>query len=213
MKLLIVAATQAEIDPLLTYFAFDGSSLQVTKHQVDVLITHVGMVPTAFALGGKLAHHHYDLAINLGIAGSFVEDIAIGDVVYVTQDVFAEWGAENHDDFISIDSLGFGESVHLASNLPLLTKIPLKNVIGITVNKVHGNEVSIKNTLVRLRLQPQIESMEGAAFLYACNQRAIDCVQIRAISNWVEPRNRQNWNITLAIKNLNQFAIKFLENI
>lgn len=211
MKLLIVAATRAEIEPLLSYFDVDGNCFKVRNNEVDVLITGVGMVPTAFALGQKLTHQRYDFVINLGIAGSFDPDVVIGDVVLVNQDVFSEWGAEDGEKFLSIDDLGFGKSVQLANFLLFWEQVKLKGVKGITVNKVHGNELSIAKTITRLH--PQVESMEGAAFFYACNQMSTDGMQIRAISNHVERRNREKWDINLAIKNLNEFAVNFLNRM
>jgi len=38
----------------------------------------------------------------------------------------------------------------------------------------------------------------------------VPCMQIRAVSNYVEKRNRDAWQIGLAIKNLNTFASEFL---
>ncbi|WP_431199504.1 hypothetical protein ACRQ5D_10000 [Mucilaginibacter sp. P25] len=38
-------------------------------------------------------------------------------------------------------------------------------------------------------------------------------MQIRAVSNYVEKRNREAWNIGLAIKNLNTFAIDLVNQI
>jgi futalosine hydrolase len=55
--------------------------------------------------------------------------------------------------------------------------------------------------------------MEGAAFFYACQQVNARCIQIRAVSNYVEKRNRDNWQIGLAIKNLNTFAIDLIDAI
>lgn len=212
MKLLIVAATLPEIKPLLTHFNFDGKVLKINDHtSVDVLITDAGIVATAFAMGQHLAHQQYDLAINLGIAGSFDRDLALGDVVWVTEDTFADWGAEDGDHFLSIDQLGFGQSVQSAS-IPLnLPPISLKQVRSITVNKVHGNSTSITQTVNRLN--PQVESMEGAAFFYACNKTATPCIQVRSISNYVEPRNRDAWAITLAVETLNKFAIHLLNDL
>ncbi len=209
MKLLIVAATSIEINPLLLAFKFDGGSLKIGEHEADILITGVGMVPTAFAMGQKMAQKQYDLALNLGIAGSFDQDLPIGEVVSVSQDVFADWGAEDDQDFLSIDDLGFGDSVQHESYPKYLKKnVGLRQVKGITVNKAHGEEMTIAKT--KTRLKPQVESMEGAAFFYACRQVPINCIQIRAISNYVERRNRDNWNIGLAVKNLNRWAIDFL---
>jgi futalosine hydrolase len=56
----------------------------------------------------------------------------------------------------------------------------------------------------------EIESMEGAAFLFACNQTKVSCRQIRAVSNYVEKRDRSKWNIPLAITNLNKVLIDFI---
>ncbi|MCB0664545.1 MAG: hypothetical protein KDC80_01930, partial [Saprospiraceae bacterium] len=70
----------------------------------------------------------------------------------------------------------------------------------ITVNKVHGNDESIER--IKEKFNPDIETMEGAAFYYSCHLMHQPCVQIRSISNKVERRNRENWNIPLALKNL-----------
>jgi futalosine hydrolase len=84
-------------------------------------------------------------------------------------------------------------------------------VKGITVNTVHGNLSSIKNAVKKFR--PDIESMEGGAFLFVCKNEGIPCAQVRAISNFVEPRNKKNWNIPLAVENLNRKMIEILEDL
>ncbi|MXV49542.1 futalosine hydrolase [Pedobacter sp. HMF7647] len=211
MTILIVAATIEEITPLLSEFKLQAGTNNCRGNKIGVLITGVGMTATAFALGTEFAGASYDLAINLGIAGSFDQSVELGKVVRVAEDCFAELGAENDATFISIDKLGFGQSVYrekLPANIQDFAPVPVKSI---TVNKVHGNDQSIEQTLTRLH--PQIESMEGAAFFYACDKAGIDCLQVRAISNYVEKRNRDNWKIGLAVKNLNIFATKFLTQI
>ncbi len=169
------------------------------------------MIAAAFALGKHLAENKYDMVVNLGIAGSFDRSIALGQVCEVISDSFSELGAEDHDDFLSIEKLGFGEST-FNSTTPLsdlFKGTALKKVAAITVNTVHGNEAAI--TKIINRLNPELESMEGAAVFYACKQFDVPCLQIRAVSNYVEKRNRDNWNVGLAIKNLNSFAIELLK--
>jgi len=203
MLILVVAATAPEVEPLAKYFG----------NKIDVLITGAGMVPTAFALGQHLSHQRYDLAINLGIAGSFDRSIEPGFVVEVTEDTFAETGAEDDERFIPINILGFGEVAYkpTATLDDVESNFYLKKARAITVNMVHGNDASIKK--VQDRLNPQLESMEGAAFFYACQQVNVRCIQIRAVSNYVEKRNRDSWQIGLAIKNLNTFAIDLIDAI
>ncbi len=206
MKLLLVAATPFEIEPFKSYWR--GKS--INSGEIEILVTGVGMVATAFAMGRLLATKQFDLAINAGIAGAFDKKLAIGDVVHVANDRFAELGAEDGDGFISIDELGFGDSA-LRPIQPLQSLPEMPIVSAITVNKVHGNELSISRTLERVN--PQIESMEGAAFVYACNQFNLPSLQIRGISNFIERRNRDSWNIPLAIKNLNNTVIEIINQL
>lgn len=202
MKLLIVAATKAEIAPVYEHFNLPDRHF-IQQPTFDILITGVGMTATAFALG-KYLNNTYHLVINVGIAGSFDKELDLGSLVNIYEDTFAELGAEDHDEFISVKELGFGEITY-HTNYDL---VGLPKVKGITVNKVHGNVESI-NAMIK-RLAPQTESMEGAAVLYACNLNHLPCVQVRSISNYVEPRAKENWKIGLAIQNLNEWLIGFI---
>lgn len=206
MKTLVVAATKAELTFLYQHFNMQEGDFIEDKN-FDILITGVGMVATAFSLGKHLSPK-YNLVLNLGIAGSFDRSRELGKVVNITKDTFAELGAEDGENFLTITDLGFGENTY-KSNSTINTG--LQEVSGVTVNRVSGNDKNIKNLIKRLN--PTTESMEGAAILYACHLEKIDCLQVRSISNYVEPRNKDNWKIGLAIKNLNNWAISFLTDM
>ena len=209
MKILLVAATWPEIALLATHFQLPEQDF-VKTGSFDLLITGVGMTATAYALGKHLSSN-YKLVLNLGIAGSFDRSIPLGAVVNVTSDEFSELGAENGADFLSIDQMGFGTAKYTAANNLLHEDVArLQKVHGITVNRVHGHAHTIEQVLQQSK--PVTESMEGAAVLYCCHQAALPCLQIRSISNYVEPRNKENWQMPLAIKHLNEWAIGFLTN-
>ena len=212
MRILVVAATSFEVESLKSEVQSEAQDSRLKTLDLELLITGVGMVATAFSLGRHLATHQYDLVINLGIAGSFDRNIALGEVVEVIEDRLSELGAEDGDTFLPIETLGFGESVFKTdTRLSSYAHITLTQVTAITVNTVHGAEASIKK--LTDRIHPQLESMEGATFFYACRQAGVQCLQIRAVSNYVEKRNRDAWQIGLAIKNLNSFAAEFLNTI
>lgn len=194
MKILIVVATKQEIQAN----NFTNS---------DILITGVGMVNTTFMLTKALSSNSYDLVINMGIAGSFSKSINIGDVVEVTQDIFSEMGAESANQFLSPRDIDLDLDVSFQS----VQQTKLKAVQAITVNTIHGNNLGIKN--IKQRLKPDIESMEGAAVMMVCQQFEIKCVQFRGISNLVEERNKENWNISLAISNLNKEVNNFIDSL
>jgi futalosine hydrolase len=224
MRILLVAATALEIQPLLQQLGIvkdvgTGLNPIVYKNsQLDLLITGIGMTATAYFLGKYLSH--YQLILNAGIAGSFHKSLKNGTVVQVTQDCFSELGIEDHQNFLTLEDAGIqipSEQSFLGTFL--INKHTFKNSIlnnlpkvkGITVNTVHGNEDSI--AAIKNRLNPDVESMEGAAFFYACLIEKIPCAQIRAVSNFIEPRNRAAWDIPLAVNNLNTTLLGILNEL
>ena len=55
--------------------------------------------------------------------------------------------------------------------------------------------------------------MEGAAFMYVANAFNWNALQLRSISNKVENRNKEDWDMPLAIKNLNTVLINCINEI
>lgn len=225
MQILVVAATAGELAPLVAKLGAAsprGAGLHRYKHAahtVDVLITGVGMVATAALSSRALAHVPYHLALNVGVCGTFDPALAPGAVVHVVSDRIAELGAEDGDRFLTIQEMNL-----LGPNEPPYTDGALVNaappvnsalsglpaVRGITVNTVHGNAWSI--TAVRQRFNPQVETMEGAAFMYACLVQGVAFAQVRGVSNIVETRNREAWKLADAISGVSQTALSILEH-
>jgi futalosine hydrolase len=131
----------------------------------------------------------------------------------VIADRISELGAEDGDAFLALEDLhlpGESEFVNLdpPSN-PGLEQLP--TVTGITVNTVHGNERTI--ALVTERFTPQVETMEGAAFMSACLIHKVPFAQVRAVSNFVERRNRESWKMADAIRNLAAAALRIINQL
>jgi len=190
MKILLIVATKSEI-------------IEDKFKDFDVIVTGVGMMNTTFCLTKRLSKRAYDLVISMGVAGSFSDEIKIGDVVEVVEDNFSEIGFENGNIFSEFTNF------RIENSFKVNEKTNLKKVKGITVNTVHGNEKTI--TKIVSRLAPDVESMEGAACFMVCEKFEIPCIQIRAISNKVEKRNTENWNLPLAISNLNTEVEKIID--
>jgi futalosine hydrolase len=225
MHILVVAATDAEIAPFVAGLrdAADAGSRVKTYsragHGVDVLTTGVGMVATAAWCSRTLTQVRYDLALNLGVCGSFDRALAPGAVVHVASDRIAELGAEDDDAFLTIQELKLlGENEFPFHGGRLVNATPPANVAlgrlpavdGITVNTVHGHERSI--AAVARRFSPQVESMEGAAFMYSCLVHGLPFAQVRAVSNVVEKRNRGAWTLADAIGHLGEAALGILDH-
>jgi futalosine hydrolase len=216
MHILLVAATENEIAPLLKELSFlqevnpNLRNYLFKSLNVDILVTGVGMSATAFQLGKTLGRG-YDFALNAGLAGSFNQNLALGDVVHVIEDCFSELGAEDGAGFIPITAMNLGAENSIQNSYPLPNSVlaSMPGVNGITVNTVHGEEKSIET--VYKRFHPMVESMEGAAFLMACLSEKIPCAQVRSISNYVERRNRAAWNIPLALQTLHSSILAILK--
>lgn len=220
MKILFVSATPFEIAPLQQYLSANfwpvsDSFFQKEELEVQILVAGVGMTLTAFNLGGLFAKQRFDLAINAGIAGALNRQLQIGDVVNITSERFADLGVEEVDGrFTDIHELGLvdenaspfaeGELLNTDVGFDFLPKAK-----GLTVNKVHGYPPSID--ALRSKYEADVESMEGAAFFLACLLARQPFLQIRSISNYVEARNREAWDLPKAISNLNEVLIEMLK--
>jgi futalosine hydrolase len=224
VRVLVVAATQAEISPFVSRLGRGSlvgprvTRYQEAAHDIDVVISGVGMVATAAWCSRVLSAERFDVALNFGVCGSFRPEIFPGAVVHVVSDRFSELGAEDGDTFLSIQEMKLlgddefpftGGRLVNASPPVLNTLASMRAVSGITVNTVHGVDDSIAR--VRERFDPDIETMEGAAFMYACLIHGVPFAQVRAASNLVERRNRAAWKLDEAIANLGTVAHQILE--
>lgn len=218
MKILIVSSTLFEVKPLLNFLGIampssgmNNANMDFEEKEIQVLITGVGMVNTALLMGRNL-DDSYDLVINVGVCGAFNKSFELGQLVHITKDILSELGAEDGEDFLTYDKLKlpgdfiFSHNYHLAN--PLIDS--LRKVKGITVNTVHGSDINIEK--VKGLYNPEVESMEGAAFFAACLGLCQNYIQIRTVSNYVEKRDKRKWQMALAIQNLNDFLINFLRN-
>jgi futalosine hydrolase len=195
-----------------------GEILPVFNGKAGLLITGTGMTAMAFHLGRVLSESRFRVVLNAGIAGSLKEEFAPGKVVWVSNDCFADLGAEDHEAFRDLFELGLEDPdekpFHSGVVQPVLDQVLIPQITGakgITVNKVHGHLVSIQK-IKSSYPGAEIESMEGAAFYFACALSDQPSLQIRAISNYVEPRNREDWKIAEALSALKSVVQLWLKD-
>jgi len=222
MKLLIVSATEAEIMPLLDHLdsswaKAENKSYAKNGDVIEICITGVGMLATAYALTKVLLFMKHDLALQVGICGAFDKQLKLGELVYISSEQLGDIGAEDHENYIDIFEMGLlGKYVFPFINAELVAprlSIPSINkliaVSSLSVNSVSGNEASIKRRIEKFDCE--VESMEGAAFHYVCLNENVSFAQVRSISNYVEPRDKSKWKMKEAIIALNKWLIEFVE--
>lgn len=191
MSILIVAATEQEIKPLLPNWS-----------NADILITGVGIPSTVFHMMQHLKHRNYDRIYQVGIAGTFDKHVSLGSAYLIESDCFADLGVIENGQWHTMNQLGFSnpdDSPFNAGKLfnPHLKTIQLPTTTAATVNRLTDNKKEIE--LMRSSHGSQLESMEGAAFHYVALQLNIPFYQIRGISNLVGVRDKREWKIQEAI--------------
>ncbi len=207
MQILLIAATESEIEPFTT-----GNTT------IDVLITGVGVPSTIYHLQKRMHQIDYDCIIQAGIAGAFDHNIALAQTVLVAQDCFADIGIEEKENYTPVFETGLADKNEfpfkngwLLNTDDYLKHSDLPKVKAITVNKVSDSELQ-KQQFVK-QFNADIETMEGAALHYVCLQENIRFIQIRAVSNYVGERDKSKWKLKEAIENLNKELIKLINQL
>ena len=217
MNVLIVAATPAEVQAVIQLLK--KQDFRINQKEVSILITGVGGIATTYQLTKSLAVKTPSYVIQAGIAGSFHAELPIGSLVCVREEMIGDMGAEENKEFKDLFDLGLMNNNDLPFSEKILknpfidgqTKHALPLVRSIGINEITTREERIK--LLKDKYNPQIESMEGAAFHYVCLKEKMPFLQIRAISNYVGERNKDKWDVRKAVENLNHKLIEILHEI
>lgn len=210
-RILYVTATEAEAVVLrdnacLSYYG--NNIYRYGSYELVLLTAGIGSVPTSWSMMKWLSENGKpDLAINAGIAGSFHEGIKPGMVVLPVSEIIADAGIEDNGKFLSLQEAGLADPEEfpykggvLAADMELLNDLNYLKVRGLTVGMATGSETT-RERLINL-YNPDIETMEGASFFYICLRENVPFIALRAISNYVGPRNRKEWKIEMALENL-----------
>jgi futalosine hydrolase len=220
LRILFVTATQSEADALkiLPGIKKIRDGFLFNNHEIIPLVTGVGSIATAWTMTKSISSGSKpDLALNAGIAGSYKDDLPAGKVVVPVSDCFADAGVDTGKGFLTLAEAGLedpdrfpfrGGRIFSENKFVTRTCELLSPVQAITVNMATGSLHNIK--MISDRYHPDIETMEGAAFFYICSRENIPFLALRSVSNMVGPRNKEKWNIRLALDTLSEELKKVL---
>jgi futalosine hydrolase len=178
-----------------------------------VVVSGIGAVNAALATQRALFNSSAALVISVGIGGAYPNSgLSLAAVAIASSCIYAGLGAMNNDDFLDLEQLGFAlieqptatiynqlpvapwakalASAHSLAYGPFLT---LETVTG-SLERAHWLQKRYPSALV--------EGMEGAGVAQAALQHGIACLELRAISNPVGPRDRSSWDIGGALRAL-----------
>jgi futalosine hydrolase len=213
MKILVTAATDFELQSVQKKLE------NIKHHKLQFCAMGIGCTATTFSLTRKISSNNFDLILNVGIAGSYNKNLSLGDVVVVKTEVFGNLGITYPDRLSTLFDEGlidknehpFSNGELFCQHLDKFNTQKLKHVRGLTVETASGEQNQIER--LKKMFNADIETMEGAAFFYVCNRTKSPFLEIRTISNYVEPRDKSKWNIPLALNNLAKETFDFLNNL
>lgn len=199
MKVLITAATNHELEQI------EKRELKNSMLDIHLAVTGVGMIATTYHLMQQLQEAHFDLMVQIGIAGSFDHQISLGHAISVASESVPEMGVIEHNEYKDIFSLQladpnqfpFQDGALINTHKDLLSKTTLPQLSAVTVNQISTKKRAIDR--YKNNYHASIESMEGAAFHYVGLMQHIPFLQVRGISNYVGERDKKNWKIKEAI--------------
>lgn len=199
MKVLITAATAMELELI------KSETIRYDGVEIIFCVTGVGAVSTVFNLSEILHKEKFDIVIQVGIAGSFDKQLALGDAVVVEKELLYEMGVFENNHYKTVFEMGlidgdtkpFTSSTLINPHTVLLDLTGLKKAMAITNNEISTSVTKIK--LYNEKYGAEIESMEGGAFHYVAIMKSISFIQLRGISNYVGDRDKNNWKIKEAI--------------
>ncbi len=197
--------------------------------QITVCAGGIGKINAAAATAVMIERNRPQLVINTGCAGAYIgSGLSIGDLVVASDEVLADEGVAVEDGwkdlrYMSLPTLNLGG--RLCFNTIPLSKhasekaMQLADYYGVflmrgrfaTVSTCSGT--SQRGEELSRHWNVIAENMEGAAVAQVCLRYGLDCLEIRGISNLVEERDLEKWEIRRAVEVAQRFILKFIEEM
>ncbi|MDP2847829.1 MAG: futalosine hydrolase [Humidesulfovibrio sp.] len=231
MPVLVVAATGMELGSALKVQvdAPQGRVFELSAfgRPVLALVTGIGVVNSALALGRALERRDVSGVLSLGVAGSF--DLAahpLGSVRLATEEIWPEFGLLPSGQ-CAADARGLGFSLngvavsdeaaiferlvwdaHAGARAMGLNPAGLACAASLTVSGVTADPARARELFQRFGAG--LENMEGFALAYAARLAGTPFAELRAVSNAVGARPPEAWDLPGALAALGRAAQQIL---
>ncbi|WP_319780919.1 futalosine hydrolase [Maridesulfovibrio sp.] len=180
-----------------------------------LLVTGIGVINTAFALGRALAGSEVSMVLLAGVAGTFnAKDFPLCSACVVKREIWPEYGLKK-DGLVDPKGLGFslaeidgkqvwnevdlcfGKSL-VDSGLDRFENLP--EAVSLTVSGVTATAEGAAAYIEEYGAD--LENMEGFAAAYVCALVGVGLCQVRTVSNLVGSRDSKDWDLRGALAEL-----------
>lgn len=179
--------------------AIEAGPLPGEGHPVEFLELGVGKTAATHTLALRLADTPPDLVVLFGIGGAHRNhDLDICDLCLVTHDQLADEGVATEKGFLSLQELSLSTTgpfeMHPEHTSAIAECLSIQQMVrSATVSTCSGTHQRAED--IAARSSADIETMEGAAAAFACQQAGVPMVQLRCISNFTGDRGLASWDI------------------
>jgi len=189
---------------------------------ICLIETGIGLVNTAQALTSELCMDLPELVIHFGVAGAYsASGLVIGDLGVAEREIYGELGVRTVNGWQGAELIGIptarigadgvdhynyftSDAGLVETALATLNRDQawpgqrprIKAGSFVTVQECSGTTV-LGDERAR-RFDALCENMEGAAAAHICAMEDIPFLEVRAISNLVEDRDRDRWDLATA---------------
>ncbi|QWR76591.1 futalosine hydrolase [Candidatus Magnetomonas plexicatena] len=203
----------------------------INSNKVVCIETQMGKVNAACESALAIKEYAPDVVISTGIGGAYPDtDLNVGDVAVATCEIYGDEGVLLKDGFLDTFQMGipllkrgkklfFNEFDMDTSITQRAYKIISDGLTGHVVKK--GNFLTVSSCTgdseraVMLKNKHSVicENMEGAAVAHVCAKLGVPVVEIRGVSNIVSDRDKERWDMALAVKNCSLAVILLLKSL
>ncbi len=188
-----------------------------------------GKVNAAIAATSMIERFNPKLLINTGSAGAYQgSGLETGDIAVADEEIFGDEGVITSSGWLDLEAMGLVllkrhdsaicnripiDLRHMQEIMALGEKLDARIAFGsfVTVSTCSGT--SARGEEISSRFGAVAESMEGAAAALAALRYGIEFVEIRGISNLVEERNMERWDMKKAVEMAQMSILELLPAI
>ena len=196
---LVTAATDFEMAAFCSQYG--------ENRKLATFVTGIGPVETATRLASFLATfpHKVKCIMNIGIGGAYLghpNGAELLDICLAEREILGDFGVCFDDRIEPLAVKGLGAKYDFELDQSLLQQVAtILDAHKLSCNV--GNFVTVNGASATERRGRMLgdlyhglcENMEGAAIARVCDEFSLPLIELRCISNLVEDRDRENWQI------------------
>ncbi|VVB95095.1 Futalosine hydrolase [uncultured archaeon] len=197
-------------------------------HGKNIVFTHCGVGKVNAAHSTTLMLENYDIGflVLFGIGGAYTPQ-KLGDIAVAESENYGEEGVFTKEgwrpmEFMGLPLLKNGKEYY--NTFPMeaeLSKLAAKASKDCGFNVISGNFITVsqcsgtreRGVILRERFGGLCENMEGAAVAHLCAFYRVPMIEIRGISNMVEDRDLEKWDIVKAASNCSKAVIELVRRL